>query len=683
MYILRHIFYVSWFVYVFSRYTIDKSRPVIFTGHGIICCAFFNLSGLLCLQVSVEKRYTADFFIEVIKMNSKNTLEFNKIIEMLSEYALNDKAKERILELSPFLRENDVYSNCEDTNEARKILDTVGNPPLTTMKNTEKYLETASKGGMLDPKELTEFQHFLSSCRRLKAFLKKAEITGAKIAYYGNSIDSLELLYDEIDRCIHNEQVDSSASNTLRDIRRKIENTNNQIKAKLDSILKGKKEYFYDGFVSNRSGHLTLPVKKEYKNQVSGSVIDISATGATYFIEPSAIAKYREELSVLEISGQREIEKILYTLTSCIDDFKKEIKLNIEAIETLDFIFAKGKLSSAMKAVEAKTNTKGFIKITGGKHPLLKQSECVPLDFELGNGIKGIIITGPNTGGKTVALKTVGLFTMMAQCGLHVPCIEADLCMTGNILCDIGDGQSISENLSTFSSHIKNIIEILNKTNDESLVLLDELGSGTDPAEGMGIAVSILEELKNRGCLFVATTHYPEVKEYAEKTEGLMNARMTFDRETLAPLYQLKIGEAGESCALYIAKRLGFPQNMLKRAYDEAYKKHNLVSKADINADFLEDYSYEIKDTQISQNRIVRQTEQKKSIQSHAEKFSIGDSVIVYPEKKLGIICQTSNAKGELGVMIQKNKKLINHKRIKLKTPASELYPPDYDFSVV
>ena len=242
-------------------------------------------------------------------MNSKNTLEFDKILEMLSEYALTDKAKVRISELSPFLRESEVRLSCEETTEARLILDSVGNPPLTAMKNTEKYMETAKKGGMLDPKELTEFQQFLSSCRRLKAFLKKSEITNTKIAYYGNSIDSLELLYDEIDRCIRNEQVDSSASNTLRDIRRKIENTNGQIKAKLDSILKGRKEYFSDGFVSNRSGHFTLPVKKEYKNQVSGSVIDISSTGATYFIEPSAIAKYREELSSLKISEMQVLRK--------------------------------------------------------------------------------------------------------------------------------------------------------------------------------------------------------------------------------------------------------------------------------------------------------------------------------------------------------------------------------------
>ncbi len=629
------------------------------------------------------KRYTADFFIEVIKLNSKYTLEFDKILEKLSEYALTDKAKSKISELSLFLRESEVRLASEETTAARTILDTVGTPPLTAMKNTERYLETANKGGMLDAKELTEFQQFLSSCRRLKAFLKKSEITETKIAYYGNTIDSLELLYDEIDRCIRNEQVDSNASNTLRDIRRKIENTNSQIKVKLDSILKGRKEYFSDGFVSNRNGHYTLPVKKEYKNQVAGSVIDISATGATYFIEPSAIAKYREDLSALEIAEMQEINKILYGITSCIDDFRTEIKLNIEAIETLDFVFAKGKLSSEMKAVPAKINTQSYIKIIGGKHPLLRQSECVPLDFQLGNGIKGIVITGPNTGGKTVALKTVGLFVMMAQCGLHIPCAEADLCMTGSILCDIGDGQSISENLSTFSAHIKNVIGILDNTNDESLVLLDELGSGTDPAEGMGIAVSILEELKNRNCLFVATTHYPEVKEYAEKTSGLINARMTFDRETLAPLYQLKIGEAGESCALYIAKRLGFPKSMLKRAYEEAYKDHDLTRRTATNADFLDNYSEDLSQKKVPSDRIIKQSEKKAPVQSHTEKFSLGDSVVVYPEGKIGIICQTANAKGELGVMVQKKKSLVNHKRIKLHTPATELYPPDYDFSVI
>jgi DNA mismatch repair protein MutS2 len=619
-------------------------------------------------------------------MNSKDKLEFNKVINMLCDYAYTTKAREKIMKLSPFLEEHIVKTSSEETNDARKIIDTVGNPPISSMKNIEKHIDIADKGGMLGPKELIEFSQFIISCKRLKIFLKKAEQLDVKIAYYGNTIDELEFLYKEIERCIRNDQVDDMASTTIKDIRRKKENIKSQIKIKLDAILKGKKEYFSENFVSNRNGHFTLPVKKEYKNQVSGSVIDISSTGSTYFIEPSAISKYREELSILEIAEGNEEEKILYTLTSYIDEFKVEIKINMEAMETLDFIFAKGKLSSSMNAVSPNMNTNGYIRIKGGRHPLLRQSECVPLDFEMGKGIKGVVITGPNTGGKTVVLKTIGLFTMMAQCGLHIPCDEADLCMTSNILCDIGDGQSISENLSTFSSHIKNIIEIIENTNTESLVLLDELGSGTDPTEGMGIAIAILDEMKNKNCLFVATTHYPEVKEYAGKTEGIINAKMTFDRETLKPLYKIKIGEAGESCALYIAKRLGFPQRLLKKAYEEAYINEIKSKKSNLQDELFDIYKDCVQDDEKAiavEKKVIKDVRKKAIVQSHAEKFSIGDSVIVYPEKKIGIICQTTNIKGELGVMIKKEKKLINHKRIKLKTPASELYPPDYDFSVI
>ncbi len=364
-----------------------------------------------------------------------------------------------------------------------------------------------------------------------------------------------------------------------------------------------------------------------------------------------------------------------------VDDCSNEINLNIDAMETLDFIFAKAKLSSHMNAVPAVMNQHRTIDIVGGRHPLLCQSECVPLNFAIGNETRGVVITGPNTGGKTVALKTVGLISLMAQSALHVPCEKANICMNNAILCDIGDGQSITENLSTFSAHITNIIQILNQTTEESLVLLDELGSGTDPAEGMGIAIAILEELSMKNCLFLATTHYPEVKEYAENKQGLINAKMEFDRESLKPLYKLQIGEAGESCALYIAKRLGLPARMLETAYREAYcntKKEK--SKLDINTSFIDENS----ENPIPQNlNKLEKVAHKKEQNSRAMSFNIGDSVFVYPNKVIGIVCQKANAKGEVGVQIQKNKMLINHKRLKLNVPASELYPEDYDFSIL
>jgi dsDNA-specific endonuclease/ATPase MutS2 len=304
------------------------------------------------------------------------------------------------------------------------------------------------------------------------------------------------------------------------------------------------------------------------------------------------------------------------------------------------------------------------------------------LDFQIGDGISGVVITGPNTGGKTVALKTIGLLSAMVQSGLHVPVGDgSEFSMHNVILCDIGDGQSITENLSTFSSHITNIIDILQSSDEESLVLLDELGSGTDPAEGMGIAIAILEELRRKKCLFVATTHYPEVKDYAKETEGLVNARMAFDRESLQPLYRLEIGEAGESCALYIAKRLGFPPHMLQRAYSEVYggrkrERHNMDEK-DFKADIVNAAVIRSEKPKIIPKQDMQIKMQTKS------KFVMGDSVMVFPQKLIGIVYQSENEKGDVMVQIKGKKQFVSHKRIKLLAPASELYPPDYDFSII
>ena len=381
---------------------------------------------------------------------------------------------------------------------------------------------------------------------------------------------------------------------------------------------------------------------------------------------------------------ENEVRRILYELTAEVDAHGQELKENIKYIEKLDYIFSKGKLSLLYDGTEPVITTEREIILKDARHPLMKKEVCVPLQFQIGNGVNGIVITGPNTGGKTVTLKTVALNCMLAQCGLHVSCKEATVCMNSNYLCDIGDGQNLSENLSTFSAHITNVLDILRRVNDQSLVLMDELGSGTDPLEGMGIAVAILEELKKSGALFLVTTHYPEVKVYAEQTEGIVNARMTFDKENLKPTYQMVIGEAGESCAFHIARRLGMPDGMLKRAeaaaYGEAKKTEyrrevyvGCVTEEKVNEDVLaKEFS----------PRIVKK---KKPTQKKAKEreFRIGDSVMIYPDKKIGIVCQPENEKGVLQVQMPNKKIWINHKRVKLHVAAEELYPEDYDFSII
>lgn len=631
--------------------------------------------------------------------NYTETLEFNKIIDMLCQSAMSERAKTRLSKLKPYMSEVECKEKIQETTDAKRILESQGTPPLAAMTELDKILELSSKGAMLIPEQLLYVAQFLISCRRMKAYLKKAEALQVEIAYYGGSINDLSDLYEEIDRSIRNGYVDDSASPRLRDIRRKLVSIGDQVKAKLESLLRNKKDWFTDSFVSTRNGHFVLPVKKEYRSMITGTVIDTSSTGGTVFIEPAAVQKLQADRSLLAIEEENEVRKILYTLTALVDEQRTAIYVNMDAMETLDFVFAKAKLSLSMKAIPVKVTVNRKIVIKAGRHPLLNQSSCVPLDFEIGEGTNGVIITGPNTGGKTVALKTVGLLSIMAQSGLHVPAAPgSEFCMNNMVLCDIGDGQSITENLSTFSSHIINIIDILGSATNESLVLLDELGSGTDPAEGMGIAVSILEELKRKGCLFVATTHYPEIKEYARKTELLVNARMAFDKESLKPLYKLEIGEAGESCALYIAKRLGFPQHLLKIAHEQAYGQRQHLNTPDKNLtqgdSFINDIflAGQINDNRVytnTQNTLKAQTitsikkEMETPKPNRSSRFNLGDSVMVYPQREIGIIYQTANEKGELGVQIKNKKMLISHKRLKLHVAAIELYPPDYDFSIV
>ena len=349
---------------------------------------------------------------------------------------------------------------------------------------------------------------------------------------------------------------------------------------------------------------------------------------------------------------------------------------DLKLVEKLDFIFSKGKLSIDMEATEPAINTKRRIKLMEARHPLMDKAVAVPLQFEVGENVRGIIITGPNTGGKTVAIKTVMLNCIMAQCGLHVTCKQADICMNSSYLCDIGDGQNLSENLSTFSAHITNVLEVLSEVNRDSFVIMDELGSGTDPTEGMGIAIAILEELRKSGGIFLVTTHYPEVKEYAAKAEDIVNARMAFDKETLRPTYQMIIGEAGESCAFYIADRLGMPTEMLKVAICAAYGEEAVKSYTFRN---IQGYVSKKSTTKITKAKTTRSNTELEL----TAKYKIGDSVMVYPEKKIGIVCVPVNEKGVLRVQLPNKKIWINHKRVKLHVAATELYPEDYDFSII
>ena len=468
--------------------------------------------------------------------------------------------------------------------------------------------------------------------------------------------------------------VDDYASKELEQIRRQIIECDDRMKQKAEQVLRSNKECMADNYCTLRNGRICVPVKKEYRLKVPGSVIDKSSTGSTFFIEPAGVAKYYEKLQLLKIDEENEVYRILYTLSAQVLASAPVLYENLKMIEKLDFIFSKGKLSIDMDATEPAINTERRIHLTDARHPLMDKAVAVPLQFDIGENVRGIVITGPNTGGKTVAIKTVMLNCIMAQCGLHVTCNQADICMNSSYLCDIGDGQDITENLSTFSSHITNVLQVLSIADEKSFVIMDELGSGTDPTEGMGIAIAILEELRKSGANFLVTTHYPEVKEYASKTEGILNARMVFDKETLRPTYQMIIGEAGESCAFYIADRLGMPNDMLRVAIRAAYGESAVKS-----------YKFQEEESNITKQNNHR-ISKAKTIRANTElstKYKIGDSVMVYPDKKIGIVCVPINEKGVLRVQMPDKKIWINHKRVKLHVAATKLYPEDYDFSII
>lgn len=615
-------------------------------------------------------------------------LEFNKIKELWADYALTETAKERIWGIQPVLSESELLVMQRETSQGKRMIELLGNPPLASIQGLSDIVEASGKGDCLSVEQLLTVQLALTMVQRLKKYLCGGKQYEISLAWYEENLEPLEELRESIYTRIVNEQVADNASRLLKSLRMEIAQTESRMREKADAVMRSHKDCMSDSFSTLRNGRICVPVKKECKFRISGTVIDKSSTGNTLFIEPVSCGEYYAMLQSLRIDEENEVRRILYELTAMVEESGEILKENIKYIEKLDYIFSKGKLSLLYDGVEPVITTEREIILKDARHPLMKKEICVPLQFQIGNGITGIVITGPNTGGKTVALKTVALNCMLAQCGLHVSCKEATVCMNSNYLCDIGDGQNLSENLSTFSAHITNVLDILKRVNDQSLVLMDELGSGTDPLEGMGIAVAILEELKKSGALFLVTTHYPEVKVYAEQTEGIVNARMTFDKENLKPTYQMVIGEAGESCAFHIAKRLGMPAGMLKRAEEAAYGEALSKSKRTDGVrtgygEFLAED--EAGEAQLQKEFSPRITKKKKPTQKKAKEreYRIGDSVMFYPDKKIGIVCQPENEKGVLQIQMPNKKIWMNHKRVKLHVAAEELYPEDYDFSII
>ena len=497
-------------------------------------------------------------------------LEFPKILDRLAGFCLTELGKEKCLTLIPATTLPEVERYLQETEEANTLLHYMGGNPLVSFSDIRPLLTMAQKGGCLSPKGLLEVASSLRSARSARSALVKEREDTPILHSVASQLTTMQGLESDIENAIvSEEEIADRASSDLLSIRREIRNANERMRSKLNQMIRSQSfsKYLQDPIITKRGERYCIPERAEHRSQVPGLVHDQSASGATLFIEPMAIVELGNDIKQLHAKEQLEISRILRALTDQLIPYTDQLIANIQLLTHLDFAFAKGQLARTMKAVCPKMNTNGYLRIVRGRHPLIDPAKVVPSDLWLGDAFTSLIITGPNTGGKTVTLKTVGLFTLMAQAGLHLPAdYGTEMAVFTTVYADIGDEQSIEQSLSTFSSHMTNIVSILNHVTDNDLVLFDELGAGTDPTEGAAIAQCILRLLLERKIRTMATTHYSELKAFALSTVGVENASVEFDVESLRPTYRLSIGIPGKSNAFDISRKLGLSEQVIEEA---------------------------------------------------------------------------------------------------------------------
>ena len=498
------------------------------------------------------------------------TLELDLILEKLAAECSCDDAKDLARGLKPACDMAEVEMLLQQTEDAFSLLARFGGPSFSGLKNVNNSLHRAAAGGSLNPKELLDIAYCLRALRTLDEWRNHSSGVKTSLDFFFEGITSNKYLETKILSCIvSEEEIADKASDTLFDIRKKIRSKENSIREKLDSLIHSShyQQFLQEAIITQRNGRFVVPVKAECRGNVPGLVHDTSSTGATVFIEPASVVDANNDIKVLQGKERDEIMRILYELSAESGDFAESIKHSYESAIRLNLIFAKAHLAYKMKATKPILNNEGIICLKKARHPLIAPKKVVATDIALGDEYDTLVITGPNTGGKTVSLKTLGLLTLMTMCGLLIPVADRSrVSVFNNILVDIGDEQSIAQSLSTFSSHMVNIIDIMKKADDKSLILIDELGAGTDPVEGAALAVSIIEALREKGAIIAATTHYAELKAYALDTPGVTNGCCEFDIETLCPTYKLLIGVPGRSNAFAILKHLGMTQDVIDNA---------------------------------------------------------------------------------------------------------------------
>lgn len=536
-------------------------------------------------------------------MNTKvlTTLEYTKIIDLLTEKADSEPGKKLCRELVPSIDLSAIRTAQRETKDALARLFRIGSTSFGSNRDLGFSIRSLEIGSSLSMSELLKLASFLDNVNRIKTYGKKEreDLPNDSLDAYFEGLTPMTQLANEINRCIlSEEEMADDASPRLKSIRRSKLSTNEKIHSQLTSMVNGAyRTFLQDAVITMRDNRYCIPVKAEYKSQVSGMVHDQSSTGSTFFIEPAAVVNLNNQLKELDLQEQEEIEVILGDLSSQAAVHTSELAADQKIMTTLDFIFAKAKLAMEQNATEPIFNTEHYIQIRKGRHPLLDKKKAVPIDVRLGKDFDLLVITGPNTGGKTVSLKTVGLFTLMGQAGLHIPALDrSELSIFSEVYADIGDEQSIEQSLSTFSSHMTRVVHILQHADADSLCLFDELGAGTDPTEGAALAIAILNYLHDRGIRTMATTHYSELKIYALSTNFVENACCEFDVETLRPTYRLLIGIPGKSNAFAISSKLGLSDEIINAAKEQ-------ISK--------EDESFEDVIADLEQSRVTIEKEQQ------------------------------------------------------------------------
>lgn len=592
-------------------------------------------------------------------------LQYNELKEIVKSYCVSGLGKQLLDKLEPSASIKVVKNRLNETTEARAILDAEGHVPFFGISNIDSTIQKLEKGMILDPTELVSVSDFLRGCRKVKTFMLDKEFFAPILASYANSMSEFKSVEEEINFSIKGNSIDSAASKELKRIRNNIDSVEGKIKERLNKFLNSStnKKYIQEFFISKKDDRYTIPVKASYKNQVAGTIVEISSKGSTVFIEPNTVTKLNVELASLKAEEAMEEYQILATLSGMILEDIYNIKINMELISQYDMVFAKAKCSKHIGGIEPKLNDYGYVKLVGCRHPLLA-GEAIPLNFEIGQNYRSLIITGPNAGGKTIVLKTIGLLTLATMSGFHIAGDkETEIAVFENIFVDIGDNQSIENALSTFSSHMKNLSEIMRASNNNTLLLFDEIGSGTEPNEGAALAISILEEFYHMGCITVATTHYGEIKRFSEMHSDFMNAAMQFNSETLEPMYKLMIGKSGESNALWISRKMNIRENVLQRAKGYIENKEYHLEK--------------LNEGKVRKPKIVKQKIEE------TNEYTKGDRVKLLDYDEFGIVYQEKDNFSNIVVFYNGQFIEVNVKRISLEVKAKELYPEGYDLDTL